>query len=86
MDYQLFRSEGSGILTFIMGDFIFILLILAGLVLGLPVTALVVARKACRRVEGTEQELRLLREHCGRLQTQLDQLAAPAVALVADGV
>ena len=79
MDYQLFRSEGSGILTFIMGDFIFILLILAGLVLGLPVTALVVARKACRRVEGTEQELRLLREHCGRLQTQLDRLAAPAV-------
>ena len=68
-----------GILTFIMGDFIFILLILAGLVLGLPVAAMVLARKACRRVEGTEQELRLLREHCGRLQTQLDRLAAPAV-------
>ena len=35
MDYQLFKSASPGILTFIMGEFIFILLILAGLVLGL---------------------------------------------------
>ena len=63
-----------------MGDFIFILLILAGLVLGLPVASMVLARKACRQVEESGQELRLLREQCERLQRQLDQLAGTAVA------